>query len=62
MHRDDDPDFDCDFVFDLNCLELFETTPATRPADEELEQELALDGGLGDRIARLARLAPRSKA
>lgn len=30
MHRDDD-DFEMDFVFDLESLELFETTPATRP-------------------------------
>lgn len=38
MDRYDDDDFDMDFVFDLESLELFETTPPTDPARAQAEE------------------------
>ena len=71
MHRqpdldttlDLDDDLDLDFVFDLQSLELFDTAPVTRPADEEPGQEHDLAvGGIAERFARLAGWSPRLRA
>jgi hypothetical protein len=64
VHSDDD-DFDMDFVFDLESLELFETTPATPPRPAPLEARLARlreENARGGRLLRAgeAWLAPEA--